>query len=112
MEDKWFIYYEHGWLNFYRSWTGAYIYALQLEGSPGGMRVVDSWVNRNPQQYAASDTAYDRRLVRFLIDAFLLKKSGVVFPMPKGVPGDVPKGVVQHSCIGRGYPESGPEDDA
>lgn len=105
MEDKWFIYYEEGWLRFHRSWTGAYIYALRLDGAPWGVRVVDSWVNRNPQQYTASDTAYDRLLLRFLIDAFLLKKNKVVFPMPKRAR-ELPKGVFQHSAIGRGYPES------
>ncbi len=47
MEDKWFIYFEDGWLRFHRSWTGAYIYALRLDGSPAGVRVAESWVNRN-----------------------------------------------------------------
>lgn len=105
MEDKWFIYFDEGWLRFHRSWTGAYIYALKLDGSSTGVRVVDSWVNRNPDQYKASDTAYDRRLVRFLIDAFLLKRPDVSFPMPEGTSGAAP-GAVQHSLVGRGYPES------
>jgi hypothetical protein len=105
MEDKWFIYYEDDWLRFHRSWTGAFIYALRLDGSPSGVRVVESWVNRDPEQYKADDTAYDRKLVRFLIDVFLLKKSGVTFPMPAGS-SSVPSGVVQHSAVGRGYPES------
>jgi hypothetical protein len=107
MEDKWFIYFDDGWLRFHRSWTGAYVYALKLDSLSSEVRVVDSWVNRNPQQYAGRDTAYDRRLVRFLIDAFLLKKMGIVFPMPEGH-AEAPKGVIQHSYIGRGYPESTP----
>ena len=111
MEDKWFVYYEDGWLRFHRSWTGAFIYALRLEVSPTGARVVESWVNRNQQQYAASDTDYDRKLVRFLIDAFLFKKAGVSFPMPSRVQ-DAPRGVVQHSYVGRAYPESGSSGDA
>ena len=105
MEDKWFIYFADGWLRFHRSWTGAFIYALRLDGSPAGVRVVESWVNRNPQQYAARDAAYDRRLVAFLIDAFLLRKPNVQFPMPSSSAG-TPKGVVQHSITGRAYPES------
>ncbi len=105
MEDKWFIYYEEGWLRFHRSWTGAFIYAVRLDGSPAGVRVVDSWVNRCPDQYKAKDTAYDRRLVRFLIDAFLLKRCDMVFPMPDGV-SNVGPGVVQHNLVGRGYPET------
>jgi len=96
MEDKWFIYYEDGWLRFHRSWTGAFIYALRLDGSPAGMRVTQSWVNRNPQQYKETDTAYDRKLVRFLIDTLLLRKSDIVFPT--------------RASAGTGYPESGAED--
>lgn len=111
MEDKWFIYFDEGWLRFHRSWTGAFIYALRLEGSPAGMRVTESWVSRNSEQYGASDVAYDRRLVRFLIDAFLLKKANVSFPMPAGAR-RAPRGIIQHSLVGRGYPESPPEGDA
>jgi hypothetical protein len=105
MEDKWFIYHEDSWLRFHRSWTGICIYALRLEPSPSGIRVLDSWVNRDPEQYKASDIAYDRKLVRFLIDAFLLKKPDAVFPMPAGAAG-APSGVVQHNLVGRGYPEA------
>jgi hypothetical protein len=111
MEDKWFIYFDDGWLRFHRSWTGAFIYALRLDGSPAGVRVTDSWVNRNAQQYGANDTPYDRQLVRFLIDALLLKKSDAVFPMPPGLP-PAPQGVVQHSYVGRAYPESPAQGDA
>jgi hypothetical protein len=104
MEDKWFIYFEDGWLRFHRSWTGAFIYALRLEESSAGARVAESWVNRDPDQYRGSDTEYDRRLVRFLIDAFLLGKA-VSFPLPAGAD-TLPEGLTQHSLVGRGYPES------
>lgn len=30
MEDKWFIYYEDGWLYFHRSWTGVGIFKAQV----------------------------------------------------------------------------------
>ena len=109
MEDKWFIYFEDGWLRFHRSWTGAYIYALRLDASPAGVRVVDSWVNRNPEQHKGSDVAYDRRLIRFLIDAFLLKRAGMVFPLPSDA-AEYPAGAMQHHLIGRGYPESSDDD--
>lgn len=105
MEDKWFIYFKEGWLRFHRSWTGAVIYALRIDGSPAGVRVTESWVNRDPDQYHGNDIEYDRRLVRFLIDAFLLKKAGISFPMPPGSTNFVP-GTVQHSYVGRAYPES------
>jgi len=81
MDDKWFVYFHDGWLHFHRSWTGFHIYALRLDGSPGGVRVTDSWVNRDPDQYSSTDTAYDRQLLRFLIDRLLLGKD-VNAPFP------------------------------
>jgi hypothetical protein len=112
MADKWFVYFEgsahrQGWLLFHRSWTGACIYGLQLEGSPVGARVVESWVSRDPAQYTGTDVDYDRKLLRFLIDAFLLRLPAV-FPMPVGVESIAP-GVYQHSVVGRAYPESPPD---
>lgn len=109
MEDKWFVYFEDGWLRFHRSWTGAYIYALRLDGSPAGVRVVESWVNRDPQQYKGTDVAYDRRLLRFIIDALLLQRADVVFPLPSHA-AEYPAGVVQHNLVGRGYSEANDGD--
>jgi hypothetical protein len=103
MEDKWFVYFADGWLNFHRSWTGAQIYALRLEESPTGVTAVDSWVNREPEQYKASDTAYDRKLLTFIIDALLLNKN-VVFPL-RAEDENLPPGIAQHSAVGRGYAE-------
>lgn len=105
MEDKWFIYFENGWLRFHRSWTGTCIYGLKVQPTPQGGQVAESWVNRDPEQYRSTDTGYDRRLVDFLIDAFLLRKEGIKFPMPRNSV-ELPKGVLQHSIAGRGYPES------
>src|ERR1700756_5544565 len=74
MEDKWFICLHQGWLLFHRSWTGACIYGLRLEAVRGGARVTDSWVSRDPAQHKGVDVGYDRKLVRFLIDALLLRR--------------------------------------
>jgi hypothetical protein len=103
MEDKWFICLHQGWLLFHRSWTGACIYGLRLEAMRGGARVADSWVSRDPAQYKGTSVEYDRKLVRFLIDAFLLHRPAT-FPMPAGV--EAPPGAYQHSVVGRAYPES------
>ena len=108
MEDKWFIYFENGWLRFHRSWTGACIYGLKVQASPVGGRISESWANRDAEQYRRTDAEYDRRLVDFLIDAFLLKKEGIKFPMPENS-ADLPKGLLQHSVVGRGYPEADTE---
>ena len=51
MYDRWFIYFENGWLHFHRSWTGAHIFALRLDGCPAGVRVVDAWASRDLKQY-------------------------------------------------------------
>jgi hypothetical protein len=110
MEDKWFIYFADGWLHFHRSWTGVLIYALRLEDTPSGTTVSESWVNRCASQYAGTNTAYDRQLVRFLIDALLLQKKDVSFPMPSDTGGSAP-GVLQHHHVGRAYPEHSSEDD-
>ena len=99
MEDKWFIYFEDGWLWFHRSWTGAAIYALRLDGSSAGIRVVESWVNRNPEQYKQNDTEFDRKLVAYLIDRILLGKQ-VPFPTPPGAE-NAPQGVARHHYVGR-----------
>lgn len=103
MEDKWFIFFENGWLHFHRSWTGECIYAVRLDGSPAGVRVVESWVSREQAQYKADDLDYDRKLVGFLIDAFLLQKPAQ-FPVPSDINQKLP-GIYQHHVIGRGYPE-------
>jgi hypothetical protein len=104
MEDKWAICFENDWLYFHHSWTGALIYAVRLERSPTGAQAVESWVNRDQEEYTACDTEYDRKFVRFLIDALLLKKPDVIFPMPPNSK-RMPKGLLQHVLAGTGYPE-------
>jgi hypothetical protein len=106
MEDKWFIYCSNGWLHFHRSWTGSLIYCLRLEHSPVGVRVTDSWVNRDQTQYSETDANYDRQLVSFLIDALLLKRNAS-FPMPKNSELHS-AGAVQHTYAGSAYPEQQP----
>lgn len=75
MENKWFIFFEQGWLYFHRSWTGACIYALRLDGSPAGVRVAESWVNRDPIEYTQTDVAADRVFVSELIRSKLLNRN-------------------------------------
>jgi hypothetical protein len=75
VEDKWFVYADAGWVYFHRSRTGVLIYALRLDGSPAGVRVVESWVNRDPAQYTESDLVYDRAFLDFLIRTALLGES-------------------------------------
>lgn len=105
MEDKWFIYYDNLWLYFHRSWTGAGIYGVRFATTETGAAIVESWVSRDPAQYKESPLDYDRALLGFLIDAFLLGKH-VRFPVPGRVSTGAPAGVYQHHVVGRAYPES------
>ena len=61
MEDKWFIYFENGWLYFHRSWTGHCIYMVKIDGS-----------NRDKEQYNNSDSALDINILSSLIQNKLI----------------------------------------
>lgn len=69
MEDRWFVYFEDSWLNFHRSWTGAHIFAVRLEGSPFSIRVVGGWANGEQEQYRSLGTEQDAALLVDLIDS-------------------------------------------
>ena len=104
MEDKWFVYFENGWVYLHRSWTGFLIYWLRLDGCPDGVRVVESWVNRNSDQYLETDTAYDRMMLDFLLRRMLLGHE-VDFPVRSADNPTNTPGVYQHHVVGRAYPE-------
>jgi hypothetical protein len=72
MDDKWFIFFEKGWLYFHRSWTGHCIYAVRLDGSPAGVRIVEAWANRDREQYVSAGTETDKQLIEQLIRTRLL----------------------------------------
>jgi hypothetical protein len=72
MGDRWFIYFEDGWLYFHRSWTGACIFGVQLDGSPAGVRVVDCWVSRDREEYKSTDTEADKATLTRLITRHFL----------------------------------------
>ena len=87
MEDKWFIFLEEEWLYFHRSWTGVCIYALRLVQKGETWRVAETWVNRDPEQYTATDPAYDVALLTYLIDRLLLSQTAP-FPLPPHIQAD------------------------
>jgi hypothetical protein len=104
MEDKWFVYFDNGWLYLHRSWTGSLIYWLKLDGCPSGVRVIESWVNRDTEQYAETDISYDRSLLDFLLRGLILRHE-VPFPVRQNDVEGVRAGVYQHHVVGRAYPE-------
>lgn len=74
MEDKWFVYYDQGVLNFHRSWTGFCVYRVHTEDNCGELNLTYAQVNRDREQYSETDDDFDRRMIPYLIDLLLLKK--------------------------------------
>lgn len=68
MDDRWFIFFEDGWLYLHRSWTGDCIYGVRLEGAPSGVRVVDAWASRDSDRYNSPGTEEEKRRVADLLD--------------------------------------------
>jgi hypothetical protein len=67
MDDKWFIFFEDGWLYFHRSWTGDCIYGLRLDGCPGGVRVIDCWASRAPDRYNSPGVEKEKEMIQRII---------------------------------------------
>ena len=84
MEDRWFIFLEEDVLYIHRSWTGFCIYQVSFKKDGEQYRVVEAFVNRDPNEYPATDDHYDARLLNFLIDHFLLQRPAIL-PVPAGV---------------------------
>jgi len=57
-----------------RSWTGYCIYTLRFGEDSHGAEIMESWVNRDKEQYESTNTKHDAELAQWLIDAFLLGK--------------------------------------
>jgi hypothetical protein len=75
MDDKWSIHFADGWLYFHRSWTGRLIYWVRLDQADGGLKVAESYVNRDPGQWMFTDTAEDLEGLSALINNFLLGRA-------------------------------------
>lgn len=83
MEDKWFIFFDEGVLNFHRSWTGYCVYRVYCcdEGNKFVLKYAD--VNRYKEQYKETDDEIDRQMISYLINVLLLKKTAK-FPYSNG----------------------------
>jgi hypothetical protein len=101
MEDKWFIFLENDVLYVHRSWTGFCIYQVSLVKDGENYTVTEALVSRDPNQYSATDDAYDEKLLMFLINNLLLGKSSR-FPVPAGVPVGIATGLYHHHVAGVG----------
>lgn len=74
MDDKWFIFFENGWLYFHRATTGSCIFGVRLDGSPLGVRVTSAWASRDTEHYRSIGVAEEKSLIEQLIRARLLSK--------------------------------------
>ena len=72
MDERWFIYFEEPWLYFHRSWTGIAIYGVLFKVSPEDASIVESWVNRDSEQYTETSIENDQGWLTFLIGGLLL----------------------------------------
>jgi hypothetical protein len=64
MDDRWFAFYEDGWLYLHRSWTGYCNYQVRFAPHGSLFVVEEAWVNRDPEQYGSTDPESDLRSLR------------------------------------------------
>jgi hypothetical protein len=108
MEDKWFVYYDQGILNFHRSWTGYCVYRLHTDDNGRELNFNQAEVNRDPEQYQETDDDADARMIPYLIDTLLLGRPAQ-FPSGTGRDEDA---LAIWSSVGRPYLAVPPEEDA
>lgn len=104
MEDKWFILLEDETLSLFRSWTGYCVYAVRLVEQDGRYAIAEAWVNRDPEQYLATDDRYDSKMLLYLIDELLLG-CDAEFPEREDLDQDE-NALFRWSQAGRGRPTS------
>lgn len=71
MEDHWFMYFDGESFNFYRSWTGYFIFKAHVERTDDGFLIQDVTVNREKDQYAETCDRRDELLVEILVSQAL-----------------------------------------
>ncbi len=102
MEDKWFIFSEDNKVYFHRSWTGTCIYeATFIELDAVTYQFNQLVVNRNKEEYKATDSAYDIEMFNFLLDRLLLNKQ-VSFPDRDPANSNEQNLIERHAMIGYG----------
>ena len=99
MDDKWFLYFADGWLNFHRSWTGTCVYRLNIEPENDTFRATIAQANRDPQQYRTQSDKFDVETMAFLIDRLLLNRFATLPTPGKMAPGEQQK--LEQHLMGR-----------
>lgn len=69
MEEKWFVHYlvQTNELYIRRSWTGFLIFIVRFQPRGDDLYTETITVNRDPEQYAGTDTDYDLRLAEWVM---------------------------------------------
>ena len=69
MDDKWFVYSEDGWVYFVHSWTGRYVFGLELQPAPeDGVIVQESWYNADRAEFNVPDPEGARDILERIIE--------------------------------------------
>lgn len=79
MNDRWFIFFEDGWLYFHRSWTGDCIYGVRLSDTPGGVLIAEAWASRDRDRYNSPGIEEEKQRVADLLH-FVLGRSACCSP--------------------------------
>jgi hypothetical protein len=108
MEDKWFVFYDRGVLNFHRSWTGYCIYRIYCSDDNDNFVLTHADVNRNQRQYSETDDNIDRAMIPYLINILLLNKSDIS-PYNKSDKEDILK---TWSSVGKAIFSVRPDEDS
>ena len=75
MEEKWFIYRRGSTLLFRRSWTGLLVYEVETEWRGDRLHLGEVRATRDRrQEQVTGDEARDRQVLRWIIDAVLLRR--------------------------------------
>ncbi|MBS9525528.1 hypothetical protein KI659_16040 [Litoribacter alkaliphilus] len=72
MEDKWFVFYEKGWIYFHRSWTGYGIFRAEIKNVKGKFSITEFYAERNPAKYNNQEDREDIRMIKLLIEQDLM----------------------------------------
>ena len=75
MEDKWFIYFEDGWLYFHKSWTNQGLYKAQITRIDDQWGIESFFVERSPEMNINANDDLDWMIMDYLIGRGLLKKN-------------------------------------
>ena len=72
LADKWFAFYEEGWLNLHRSDSGVCVYRIRLVERDGQWDVARCEVNDHRRQRRTLGDAYDVAFCEWVLDNVLL----------------------------------------